>query len=79
VTVGTGLEKVLPDATCKQILDTQLTPYLKRGDFDDGLTAGVTAFIKATKGAYQGNGHTTAETKNSDTNAASPAGKNPSP
>jgi uncharacterized protein len=79
VSVGTGLEKVLPDSTCKEILDTKITPYLKKGDFDGGLTAGVTAFIGATKGAYQGSGKTAAETKNSDTNTATPADKNSLP
>lgn len=79
VNVGTGLEKVLPDATCQKILDTKIIPCLKRGDYDGGLTAGVTAFIEATKGAYQGSGKTVAETKNSDTNAAPSAGKSSSP
>lgn len=51
--VGIGLQKVLPDTLCKQILDTKLTPQLKKGDFDDGLTAGVAAIIAATKGTYQ--------------------------
>jgi uncharacterized protein len=79
VIIGTGLEKALPDDTCKSILDTQIAPHLKKGDFDGGLTAGVTAFISATKGAYHGNGQTVAETKNSNTNASTPAGKDASP
>jgi uncharacterized protein len=79
VSVGTGLEKVLPDATCKTILDTKITPFLKKGDFDGGLTAGVNAFIAAAKGAFQGNSQTAAETKNSNTNAAAAAGKSQSP
>jgi uncharacterized protein len=70
--VGSGLEKVLPDATAKQILDTQITPHFKKGDFDGGLSAGVTAIIAATKGAYQGNGLTTKESQNAVTNAAAP-------
>ena len=75
--VGTGLEKVLPDATCQQILDTQISPYFKKSDFDGGLSAGVTAIIAATKGAYQGNGHTTAESQNVTTNAAVPKTASP--
>jgi uncharacterized protein len=69
IQVGTGLEKVLPDAKCKQILDTEIIPFLKKGDYDGGLSAGVKAIIAATKGAYQGNGHTDYESRNASTNA----------
>ena len=68
--VGTGLETNLPDATCQQIIDTQIVPRFKEKDFDGGLSAGVTAIIAATKGAYQGNGHTVAELRNATTNTA---------
>ncbi len=67
--VGKGLEKSLPDATCKQIIDTKIIPRFKQKDFDGGLSAGVTAIIAATKGAYQGNGNTAAEMQNTNTNA----------
>jgi len=39
--VGYGLEGVLPDALCKRIIDEQISPRFKAGDFDGGLTAGV--------------------------------------
>jgi len=68
--VGTGLEKALPDATCQQILDTQITPHFKQKDFDGGLSAGVSAIITATRGAYKGNGHTAHELQNANTNVA---------
>jgi uncharacterized protein len=58
---GYGLEAVLPDALCKRIIDEQITPRFKAGDFGGGLTAGVTAILAATKGEYQGNGRTVAE------------------
>ncbi len=48
--VGYGLEAVLPDALCKQIIDEQITPRFKAGDFDGGLTAGVMAILAAVKG-----------------------------
>ena len=79
VQVGTGLEKAVPDATCQQILDTKIIPFLKKGDYDGGLSAGVNAFIAATKGAYQGSGQTAADTKNATTNTASPPRKTSSP
>jgi uncharacterized protein len=56
--VGYGLEGVLPDALCKRIIDEQITPQFKAGDFDGGLTAGVRAVIAATKGEYKGTGAT---------------------
>ncbi len=75
VTVGTGLEKALPDAMCQQILDTKIIPHLKKGDYDAALTAGVNALIDATKGTFQGNGQTAADTKTGTTNTTSPAGE----
>jgi uncharacterized protein len=68
--VGKGLEKALPDATCKQILDTKIIPRFKQKDFDGGFSAGVSAIIAATKGAYQGSGGTAKELRNANTNAA---------
>jgi uncharacterized protein len=55
---GYGLEGVLPDALCKRILDEQISPRFKAGDYDGGLTAGVQAILAATKGEYKGNGTT---------------------
>jgi uncharacterized protein len=60
---GYGLEGVLPDALCKRIIDEQITPRFKAGDFDGGLTAGVQAILAATKGEYQGNGQTVADSQ----------------
>jgi uncharacterized protein len=59
--VGYGLEGVLPDALCKRIIDEQISPRFKAGDFDGGLTAGVQAIISAAKGEYKGTGTTVAE------------------
>jgi len=58
---GYGLEGVLPDARCKRIIDEQITPRFKAGDFNDGLTAGVAAILAATKGDYQRTGSTVAD------------------
>jgi uncharacterized protein len=59
--VGYGLEAVLPDALCKRIIDEQITPRFKAGDFDGGLEAGVASILAATKGEYKGTGSTVAE------------------
>jgi uncharacterized protein len=56
--VGYGLEGVLPDALCKQIIDEQIAPRFKAGDYDGGLIAGVQSILAATKGEYKGNGQT---------------------
>jgi uncharacterized protein len=61
IEVGYGLEGVLPDALCKRIIDEQITPRFKAGDFDGGLTAGVQSILAATKGEYKGTGSTVNE------------------
>jgi uncharacterized protein len=61
--VGYGLEGVMPDALCKRIIDEQITPRFKAGDFDGGLTAGVQAILAATKGEYKGTGTTVADSQ----------------
>lgn len=61
--VGYGLEGALPDALCKRIIDEQIAPRFKAGDFDGGLTAGVQGIIAAVKGEYQGTGKTVAESR----------------
>jgi uncharacterized protein len=61
IQVGYGLEAVLPDALCKRIVDGQITPRFKAGDFDGGLTAGVQSILAATKGEYKGTGATVAD------------------
>ena len=58
VQVGYGLEGVLPDALGKRIIDEQIAPRFKAGDYEGGLTAGVQSLIAATKGEYKGNGQT---------------------
>jgi len=59
--VGYGLEGVLPDAICKRIIEDEIKPHFKNGDFDGGLAAGVQAIIAATRGEYKGSGQTRAE------------------
>jgi uncharacterized protein len=58
IQVGYGLEGVLPDAICKRIIDEQITPRFKAGDYDGGCAAGVQAILAAVQGEYKGNGTT---------------------
>jgi uncharacterized protein len=62
--VGYGLEGALPDALCKRIIDEQITPRFKTGDFDGGLATGVQSIIAAVQGEHKGTGGTAAESKN---------------
>ena len=52
--VGYGLEGALPDITAHRIIDEQITPRFRTGDYAGGLEAAVTAIIAATKGEYKG-------------------------
>lgn len=58
---GYGLEGALPDITCKRIIEDEIAPRFKAGDFNGGLTAGVNAMIAATRGEYKGTGQTVAQ------------------
>ncbi len=59
--VGYGLEGALPDAICKRIIENEIKPHFRNGDFDGGLRAGITAILQATRGEYKGTGRTVAE------------------
>ena len=51
---GYGLEKSIPDYTAKQIVDDDLIPYLKQGDYYRALNNAVDAIMKAAAGEYKG-------------------------
>ena len=55
---GYGLEGALPDATAKRIIEDEIKPRFRQGDFNGGLTAGVNAMLQATRGEYRGSGKT---------------------
>lgn len=54
IEVGYGLEGAIPDATAKAILQREILPAFKQGDFEGGIRAGVEAILKATAGEYKG-------------------------
>ncbi|MGH7945942.1 MAG: TPM domain-containing protein [Opitutaceae bacterium] len=62
IVTGYGLEGALPDALCKQIIENEIVPRFRNGDFDGGLAAGVRAMMAATRGEYRGTGRTAAGT-----------------
>jgi uncharacterized protein len=63
VQVGYGLEGVLPDALCKQIIEGEITPRFRAGDFTGGVQAGVRALLAAVRGEYHGTGRTVADSR----------------
>ncbi len=56
--VGYGLEGALPDALASQIIENEIKPRFRNGDFEGGLRGGVQAILSATKGEYKGTGRT---------------------
>jgi uncharacterized protein len=56
IQTGYGLEGALPDALCKQIIENEIVPHFRQGDYAGGLQAGVTAILAATQGEYHGTG-----------------------
>ena len=65
IQTGYGLEGALPDILCKQIIDNEITPRFKQGDYTGGLAAGVNAMMAAARGEYKGTGRTHQETEGS--------------
>ncbi len=49
---GKGLEGVLPDYTCSEIVNNEVIPALKGQDYYRAFENGTTAIIKATEGKY---------------------------
>jgi uncharacterized protein len=50
IEVGRGLEGALPDAIANRIIDENITPRFKAGDFDGGIEAGVDKMIAVVDG-----------------------------
>ena len=48
--MGYGLEGALPDATANRIIDEEITPRFKQGDFDGGVQAGVDRMLSVIGG-----------------------------
>ena len=47
IETGYGIEPILPDAKVGNIIDTQITPRFKQGDFNGGTLAGTKALVVA--------------------------------
>ncbi|RNL54912.1 TPM domain-containing protein [Pedobacter jejuensis] len=53
IQTGYGVEGALPDIYAKRIIDNDIKPNFKAGDYYAGLDAGTTSIIKYTKGEYK--------------------------
>lgn len=65
IEVGYGLEGVLTDAKCSQIIRNEITPEFKSGKYYDGILKGVNSIVAVTKGEY------TADKNNREVNSGS--------
>lgn len=52
IEVGEGLEGVLPDAICNQIIRNEIAPYFRQDNYEGGIRAGIKAMISAIGGEY---------------------------
>lgn len=56
IEVGYGLEGALPDATARLIIQNEIVPAFRAGDFDGGVEKAVAAIQQATQGEYKATG-----------------------
>ena len=52
ISTGRGLEGAIPDYTCKQIVDNELLPNFKNGDYYEGITAALSVLKSLSKGEF---------------------------
>lgn len=53
ISPGYGLEKLLPDLTCQQIIENIIVPDFKGNDYYAGIDQGTDAIIQAIKGEFR--------------------------
>lgn len=56
IEVGYGLEGALPDATARMIIESEIVPQFRSGNYDAGIENAVEAISQATRGEYKGSG-----------------------
>ena len=57
IATGYGLEATVTDALSKRIIENEMKPRFRNGDFSGGLSAASDAIIQASRGEYQGSGN----------------------
>lgn len=56
IATGYGIEQYLNSVMTKKIIDNEITPQFKRGDYFAGLNQGTTAIFAVLAGKYEGSG-----------------------
>jgi uncharacterized protein len=57
IAVGYGLEPVIPDATAKQIVEYEMIPHFKKGDYYGGIQKAVSVLMKLAAGEISAKGY----------------------
>lgn len=57
IETGYGLEGAIPDVIAKRIIDNEISPNFKEGNFYRGLDEATDAIMKAAAGEYKGTGN----------------------
>ena len=66
IEVGYGLEGRLTDLLAGRIIDNEISPKFKQGDFDGGVVSGIIGMAEAVRGEYTGTGKTNSRKKKSN-------------
>jgi uncharacterized protein len=56
IETGYGLEGVLTDAVSNRIIRNEIAPAFRKGNYDEGATAGINGIIRAIGGEYKADG-----------------------
>ena len=56
IQTGYGLEGALPDIYTNRIIENDIKPFFKSGDYYGGLESGTNSMMKLVKGEYKGDG-----------------------
>ncbi len=64
IEVGYGLEGRLTDLLAGRIIDNEIVPRFKEGDYNEGILAGVQAIVNAVRGEYKGTASTKRKQRN---------------
>lgn len=52
IAVGYGLEGLLTDATCKRIIENEVIPFFKEGDYTGGAWSAINVIMPIVSGSY---------------------------
>jgi uncharacterized protein len=58
IQTGYGMEGVLPDAICKRIVENEMIPRFRSGDYYGGIDQAVTVIMSISKGEYTADQYT---------------------